>query len=116
MNGVVERALIMLTRIDGVRGAMVVDTEAGVPVLSKLATGVPETALAAMSGLLFSQTVEASRSAGFGRLGVLQLQADRGHMVLAGAGPLLVVVLAEQDARLGLIRVQAARAAGELSE
>ncbi len=116
MNGAVERALSTLTRIDGVRGAMVVDREGGVPVLAKLTTGVPETALAAMSGLLFGRTTEASQSAGFGRLGVLQLQADGGHMVLAGAGPLLVVVLTEADARLGLVRVQAARAAGELSE
>lgn len=115
MNGAVEKTLTMLTRIDGVRGAMVVDGEAGVPVLSKLATGVQETALAALSGVLFSRSADASQSAGYGSLGVLQLQATGGHMVIAGAGPLLIVVLTEPDARLGLVRIQVAQAAGELT-
>lgn len=116
MSATVEKTLAMLTRIDGVRGAMVVDAEAGVPVASRLATGVQETALAAMSGVLFGRSDEASRSAGYGALGVLQLQAEGGHMVMSGAGPLLVVVLTESDARLGLVRVQVARAAREFTE
>jgi predicted regulator of Ras-like GTPase activity (Roadblock/LC7/MglB family) len=116
VNAAVEKVLGALTRIDGVRGAMVADAEAGVPVQSRLATDVRETALAAMAGILFSRTDEASRAAGFAGLETVQLQAKGGHMVVAGAGPLLVVVLTEPDARLGLVRVQATRAARELSE
>lgn len=112
LNSVLER----LTRVGGVQGAMVVDAEAGVPVASRLATGVPETALAAMSGALFTRTAEAAASAGYGALGILQLQAVEGDMVVAGAGPLLVVVLTEAEARLGPVRVQVTRAAGELRE
>lgn len=116
MSDMVAAALETLTRVEGVRGAMVVDAEAGVPVASQLATGVEETALAALSGSLFTRTADASRSAGYGSLRVLQLEAAAGHMVVAGAGPLLVVVLTEPDAQLGLVRVRAARAAGELRE
>lgn len=116
MNIRVPEALEALTRVDGVRGAMIVDAEAGVPVQSRLARGVRETALAAMSGILFTRTDEASTAAGFGKLRVLQLQAEGGHLVVTGAGPLLVVVLTEADARMGLVRVQATRAARELSE
>lgn len=105
-----------LTQVEGVRGAMVVDAEAGVPVVSQLTPGVEETALAAVSGALFTRTAEASRSAGYGGLRVMQLEAADGNVVVAGAGPLLVVVLTEADARLGLVRVQAGQAAGELSE
>lgn len=116
MSGRLLKALEALTRVDGVRGAMIVDAEAGVPVRSRLAPGVRETALAAMAGILFSRTDEAAGAAGFGRLAVLQMQAEGGHLVVTGAGPLLVVVLTEPDARMGLVRVQATRAARELSE
>lgn len=116
MSDSLSRALDRLTRLGGVQGAMVVDAEAGVPVASQLATGVEETALAAMSGALFTRTAQASRSAGYGALRVLQLQAAGGHLVVADAGPLLVVVLTETGARLGPVRVLAAQTAGELSE
>ncbi len=116
MSNVVRGVLDRLTRVPGVQGAMVVDAEAGVPVLSQLAAGVKETALAAMSGALFTRTADASGSAGYGALRVMQLEAKEGSVVVAGAGPLLVVVLTEADARLGLVRVQAERAAEELTE
>ncbi|MFO7893573.1 MAG: roadblock/LC7 domain-containing protein, partial [Longimicrobiales bacterium] len=105
-----------LTRAAGVQGAMVVDAEAGVAVASELAAGVQETALAAMAGSLFNRTADASRSSGFGAVRLLQLDAEEGHVVVAGAGPLLVVALTEPGAQLGLVRVEAERAAGELSE
>ena len=116
MSGTVERALHALTRVEGVRGAMVVDAEAGVPVASELATDVEETALAAMSGALYTRTAEAARSGGYGGLQVLELEAGGGHVVAAGAGPLLVVALTEPNARLGLIRVQVRRVAEELTD
>lgn len=111
----VPRLLTRLTGMTGVAGAMVVDAEVGVSVAAELATGVEETALAAMSGALYSRTADASRSAGMGALRTLQLEAGDGHLVMAGAGPLLVVVLAGPSAPLGLLRVEVHRAAGELS-
>lgn len=116
MSEPVDRALDRITRAPGVQGAVVVDTEAGVSVASELAAGVKETALAAMAGSLFRRTADASRSSGFGGVGLLQLDADQGHLVVAGAGPLLVVALTEPGAQLGLVRVEARRAAEELSE
>ena len=53
--------------------------------------------------------------AAVGDLRVAQLQAAGGHVVMAGAGPLLMVVLADSDAQLGLVRVQAKRAAAEVT-
>ena len=113
MSGV-KGVLDALTHIEGVRGAMVVDAEAGVPVVSELRLDVRETALAAMSGAFYSRTVDAARAAGLGRVDVLELEGEEGHLIVAGAGALLVVALAEPDARIGLVRVQARRAAGEL--
>lgn len=116
MSDTLTAALDRLTRIEGVQGAMVVDTEAGVPVASRLTPDVQETALAAMSGALFTRTTGASESAGFGPLRELQLEGADGHVVVAGAGPLLVVALTEPDARLGLVRIEVREAAGELME
>lgn len=116
MTDLVERALDRLTRAGGVRGAVVVDAEAGVAVASELAEDVRETALAAMAASLFDRAGDASRSSGFGGVRILQLDAAGGHVVVAGAGPLLVVALTEPGAQLGLVRVEAGRAARELSE
>lgn len=116
MREPVARALKRLTRAAGVQGAMVVDAGAGVAVASELAADVQETALAAMAGSLFNRTADASRSSGLGAVRLLQLDAEKGHVVVAGAGPLLVVALTESGAQLGLVRAEAKRAAGELSE
>lgn len=111
----VRRALARLTRVAGVRGAMVVDAEAGVPVASELTMGVDETALAALAGSIFGRTQDASQASGFGRVRSLQLESRNGHVLVAGAGPLLIVALTEPSAQLGMVRVEAGRAAGELN-
>jgi predicted regulator of Ras-like GTPase activity (Roadblock/LC7/MglB family) len=103
-----------LTRIPGVQGALIVDTEAGVPVTSDVAQGIPETALSALTSSLFRRAGDASRSAGRGELHSLHLEAAGGHLVAVGAGSLIVVVLTAPSAQLGLLRVQAARAAREI--
>lgn len=115
MTDAVQLALRRLTRVAGVRGAMIVDAEAGVPVAAELAGGVEETALAALAGSLFRRTQDASTASGFGRVRTLQLESADGHLLVAGAGPLLVVALAERAAQLGMIRIEAGRAAGELN-
>lgn len=114
MTDPVDSALRRLTRVAGVRGAMIVDAEAGVPVASELSGDVEETALAALTGSLFRRTMDAVTASGHGRVRTLQLEAERGHVLVAGAGPLLVVTLADSDAQLGLVRLETARAAGEL--
>lgn len=115
MTDPVQRALDRLTRVLGVRGAIVVDAEAGVPVASELSTDVDETALAALAGSLFRRTQDASTASGFGRVRTLQLESEGGHLFVAGAGPLLVVALAESAAQLGMVRMETGRAAGELN-
>lgn len=115
MTDLVKVALQRLTKVGGVRGAMVVDAEAGVPVASELATGVDETALAALAGSLFRRTQDASTASGFGRVRILQLESGGGHLFVAGAGALVIVALAEPTAQLGLVRIEVGRAAGDLN-
>lgn len=115
MSDGVGAVLRRLTRVAGVRGAMVVDAEAGLPVASELSAGVEETALSALAGSLYRRTSEACAASGFGRVRTLQLESEQGSVVVSGTGPLLVVALAEASAQVGMVRIETARAVGELS-
>lgn len=114
MSDPMRKSLAGLTRVAGVRGAVVVDADAGVPVASELRSGVSETALAALAGSLFRRSADATTASGLGRVRTLQLEAAGGHIVVAATGALLVVTLAEASAQLGMVRLQTARVAGEL--
>jgi predicted regulator of Ras-like GTPase activity (Roadblock/LC7/MglB family) len=93
---------------------MVVETEAGVPVVAELREGVEGGAVAALASSLFRRTDQAARTAAFGVVGTLQLEAEAGHVIVANAGDLLVVVIAERGAQLGLVRLEAHQAAEAL--
>jgi predicted regulator of Ras-like GTPase activity (Roadblock/LC7/MglB family) len=115
MSDVYSEAVERLSRVAGVRGALLVDSEAGVPVMAELAEGVSGSAVAALASSLFRRTAQASSSAGFGALATLQLEADDGHVVAVDAGELIIVVIAARDAQLGLVRLEAHRAAESLA-
>lgn len=108
--GAVER----LRRIPGVRGALVVDAEAGLPVVTELADEMAGPAVAALAASAFRRTRRGARDAGLGGVESLQLEAARGHVIVAGAGALLVVVLAEAGAELGRLRAEARQVAEAL--
>lgn len=114
MSTVYTDAIERLTRVPGVRGALIVETEAGVPVVAELAEGVDGGAVAALASSLFRRTHKAAGTAAFGKLDTLQLEADGGHVVVANGGELLVVVVAERTAQLGMLRLEAHRAAEAL--
>jgi predicted regulator of Ras-like GTPase activity (Roadblock/LC7/MglB family) len=110
-----ERALERLARVPGARGALIVEADAGVPVRSELAEGVNGKAIAALAAALFRRTAQAATAAEFGRLSALQLEAAGGHVLVANAGELLVIVVADRDAQLGLVRLEAQRIAEQLA-
>jgi predicted regulator of Ras-like GTPase activity (Roadblock/LC7/MglB family) len=103
LNNAVDR----LSRVTGVRGAMVVEADAGVPVVGELKEGIEGGAVAALASSLFRRTDSAARAADFGPVGTLQLEASAGHVIVANAGDLLVVVITERGSQLGLIRLKA---------
>lgn len=103
-----------LSRVPGVRGALIADTDAGVPVVAELEADVDGGALAALGVSLFRRAARAADSAGFGELGALQLESEAGHVVAAGAGALSVVVLTDATSQLGQVRLQVQRAAESL--
>jgi uncharacterized protein len=109
-------AVERMSRIGGVRGALVVEAETGVPVAAELSEGVNGTAVAALTASLFRRSMQAAESAEYGLLRTLQLDADGGHVIAVGAADgLVLVAVASRDAQLGLVRLEAHRAARSLS-
>jgi predicted regulator of Ras-like GTPase activity (Roadblock/LC7/MglB family) len=109
------KAIQRLSHVPGIRGALIVEAEAGVPVVSELAEGVNGTAIAALASSLYRRTAHAAAAAEFGELTTMQLDAAEGHIIAAGRGELLIVLVAAPEAQLGLIRFEAQRAAEHLA-
>lgn len=101
-----EDVLDRLSRVAGVRGAMIVDAQAGVPIIEEMAEGVAGGAVAAMAASLVKRSAKAAAAARFGGLRALQLEAAEGHLVIASHGDIIAVAVARQDAQLGLVRVE----------
>lgn len=111
LTAAVER----ISRVPGVRGALVVEVDAAVPVLAEVSEGVNATAVAALAASLFRRSAQASGSAQFGELATVVLEAEDGHVVIVNAGELILAVITEHDAQLGLVRVEARNAARTLA-
>jgi predicted regulator of Ras-like GTPase activity (Roadblock/LC7/MglB family) len=107
-------ALRRVSHVPGVTGAMIVDADAGVPVLADLREGVQGNAVAALVAALYQRTSNATQAAGLGPLDTFHLEAAGGHVVAAGAGELVVMAIVADDAQLGLVRIETRRAALEL--
>lgn len=105
-----------LTRLRGVRGAMVVSGADGVVVAESLMEGVKGRALAALTASLAARVAQLGGDAGGGTLRSFQLQASDGTLFAApGGAGLLLVVLAEDAAPVGMVRVEMLQVAGRLS-
>jgi predicted regulator of Ras-like GTPase activity (Roadblock/LC7/MglB family) len=103
-----------LSHVPGVRGAILVEPETGVPITAEVEANVSPQALAALAAALFQRTATASTAAGLGALRRFHLEGAGGHVLMAGAGDLILVVLVEDDGQLGLVRLEAQRAAESL--
>ena len=114
MSTAFDGVLDQVSRVSGVRGAMIVENEAGVAVVSELTAGVEAGAAAALASSLFGRAGRAAGDAQFGQLQTLQLEAEAGHVIVADAGELLIVVITDRSAQLGLVRLEAHRAAERL--
>jgi predicted regulator of Ras-like GTPase activity (Roadblock/LC7/MglB family) len=109
--------LAALSRIPGVRGCMVVAADDGLMVEADLMIGVPGSAVAALVASLFRRARRSVQAASFGSASFLQVEGDEGFLFAAApsaGADLLLVVVAERWTNVGLVRLEAARAAGAL--
>jgi len=105
-------ALERVTRVSGIRGAMLVAESDGLVVAEALAEGLDGAAVAASLTLRLRRT---AISAGLAVPQVVQLRAERGTVLSVPVGDdLLLVAVAERDANLGLARLELRQAAAQL--
>ena len=105
------RALDLITRVRGVRGAMLVSADDGIVVADQLMEGIKGPAVAALAASLSTRLRRAMEAAGLGASLFWHLQAEQGALlVVPTAGGTLVVAVAEPDVNVGLVRLELLRA------
>ncbi len=101
------RALERVTRIGGVRGAMLVTADDGLIIADASMEGVRGNAVAALAASLAKRFTRVSKAATAGMPQVLHLQAERGTLIIVGApGGVLVVTMGGPDMNVGLARLE----------
>lgn len=106
--------LVGLTRLRGVRAALVVSEQDGIVVDSNLQIGQSGDRMAALAASLYRKARLSARAAGMGAVSFMQLEAPNGRICAAGSGELVLIVVADPVVNVGLVRVELLRAAGEL--
>jgi len=103
--------LDLVTRVRGVRGAMLVAGDDGLVVAEQLMEGIKGPAVAALAASLASRLRRALEAAGVGAGQFWHLQAEQGALlVVTAASGVLVVAVAEPDVNGGLVRLELLRA------
>ncbi len=110
-----QATLERVTRVRGIRGAMLVHEGDGLVVAEALAEGVEGAPVAALAASLLARLRRAAAGAGLAPPEFLQLRAERGAVLaVPAADELLLVAIADRDANLGLARLELREAAGRV--
>jgi predicted regulator of Ras-like GTPase activity (Roadblock/LC7/MglB family) len=104
-----------LTRQRGVRASLVVSADDGIAIDSNLQIGQDGNRVAALAASLYRKARKSALAAGLGSTGFMQLEAESGRLCALGGAEIVLVVVAEPTANVGLIRVEMLRAAASLT-
>ena len=106
------QALDFVTRVRGVRGAMLVSGDDGLIVAEQLMEGIRGSAVAALAASLGSRLRRAMDAGGAGPSVFWHLQCAAGALlVVPAASGVLVVAVTDPDVNVGLVRLELRRAA-----
>ncbi len=101
-----------ITRVRGVRGALIVGYQDGLVISDSLMEGVRGNAVAALTSSLTKHVANATSASGAGAPQFLHVQAARGALLAVSAGTeILVVAIADPSVNVGLVRLELIRAA-----
>lgn len=100
-----------LTRQRGVRASLIVSENDGLVVDSSLRFDQDGDRVAALAASMYRKARLSARAARLGAVAFLQLDAERGRMcAVGGRSDLVIVVVADRAANVGLIRVELLKA------
>ena len=71
--------------------------------------------MAALAASLYRKARKSAQAAGLGSTGFMQMEAESGRLCVIGGDEIVLVVVAERTANVGLIRVEMLRAAEALA-
>ncbi len=100
-------------RMPGMRGVIVVAVRDGLVVDGRVHVGVRSDALAALAASLF-QRARRSTETGAEESRFVELEAERGRIMIAGEGDLALMAILEPRANAGQARLEIQRAAAAL--
>jgi hypothetical protein len=111
MSSPFATVLESLTRQRGVRASLVVSERDGVVVDSSVRFGQDGDRIAALAASMYRKARLSARAARLGAVSFLQLDAERGRICAASTGgDLVIVVVADPQANVGLIRMELLKA------
>ena len=111
MSAAFSTVLESISRQRGVRASLIVSETDGLIVDASLRFGQDGDRLAALAASLYRKARLSAGAAWLGAVAFLQLDAERGRICVAGGrGDLIIVVVAEPTANVGLIRVELLKA------
>ncbi|MDP2577326.1 MAG: roadblock/LC7 domain-containing protein [Gemmatimonadota bacterium] len=99
----------------GVRGALVVAVRDGLVVDGRVHVGVPGEAVAALAASLFRRARSATDGNGTADVRFVELEAEKGRIVIAGKEELALMAVMESRANAGQVRLAVRRAADDLA-
>lgn len=110
-----QAALDRVTRVPGVRGALIASAADGIVVAEQLMDGIDGRAVAALTGSMVTRLARTAGGAGLGAPVFLHLRGEDGSILAApAADDLVLVAVAGREANLGLARLEMLDAAGNL--
>ncbi len=115
MRSPFSNMLDALTKQRGVMASLVAGESDGMIVDSNLQVGQQGERVAALAASMFRKSRLAAEAAGLGAATFLQLEAERGRVCACGRNDLVLVVVSEAAANVGLIRVEMLKALGGLA-
>jgi predicted regulator of Ras-like GTPase activity (Roadblock/LC7/MglB family) len=104
-----------LSRLRGVRAALIASEQDGIVIDSNLQIGQQGDRVAALAASLYRKARMSSTAAGLGAVSFLQMEAPYGRVCVAGAGELVLVVVAAATVNVGLVRVEMMRSAAAIA-
>ena len=111
MSSPFAAVLDLLTRQRGVRASLIVSESDGLVVDSNLRFGQDGERVAALAASMYRKARLSAKAARLGAVAFLQLDAERGRIcVVGGRNDLVIMVVTDPTANVGLIRVELLKA------